>query len=170
MNTQVKKRLVMALVAILSFQAVALVGAQTNGGVISKVDAPDSAKPGETFTIDVTADVSLPVDTYIVIGLYDPSTWDVVFEVDGYTTGEDTVEATFDVMVFDEEYTMTLAADIYYQEDGEMTYTEGSEMIFTVEVAEGGGLGIPGFPLVSLMLGVAVTFALMNSRKTVKVI
>jgi len=170
MNTQVKKGLVMALVAILAFQAVALVGAQTNRAVISAVDAPDSVKPGETFTVDVTADVSLPVDTFIIVGLYDPATWDVVFEVEGYTTGEATVEATFDVMAFDEEYTMVLAADIFYQEDGEMTYSEGSEMMFTLEVAEAGGLGIPGFPLVSLMLGVAVTFALMNARKTVNVI
>jgi len=170
MNTQTKRRLVLALVAVLSIQAIVLVGAQNNRAVISAVDAPDAVKPGETFTVDVTADVSLPVDTYIVIGLYDPATWDTVFEIEAYTTGEDTIEATFEVMAFDEEYTMALAADIFYQEGDELTYTDGSEMIFTLEVAEASGLGIPGFPLVSLILGVAVTFALMNSRKTVNVI
>lgn len=75
----------------------------------------------------------------------------------------------FDSMVtaLDVEGEYELAADVYFEIDGELLYVEDSELYFTITVKEGeGGFGIPGFPQIAIVFGLGLTAVMLqNTRK-----
>jgi len=159
----------MFTVAFLTIPVLAQVSIEDGYVIVVDVDVPNTVEPGATFDVIVNTEVNVPDDTTVIIGIFDPETWNAISDFEDIVSGYEEASYTFPITVPDVEGDIELAADILFEFDGEVVWVEGSEVIFTVSVEEGGGgFGIPGFPLFALFIGLGVTaFMLQNTRKPV---
>lgn len=164
--------LIMVLtVATFTVPAIAQVSFDDAYAIVTDVDAPTTVAPGDVFEVLVTIEVNLPDDTNVEVGIYDPENWDTMVDYYDVITGYQEASYSFELEAFDVEGDFEIVADVFFEYEGEMLFTEGSESYFTVTVEQGGGglriPEIPGFPLLALFLGLGLTaFMLQNTKKT----
>ena len=160
--------LVLVTVAVLTAPVIAEVSYEDAYAFVMDVDVPATVAPGETFEVIVSIEANLPDETNVEIGIYDPETWDTLVDYFDVITGYEEASYAFELEAPDVEGDFEVVADVYFEIDGEYLYVEGSETYFTVTVqADGGGLGIPGFPFYALFLGLGLTaLMLQNTKKT----
>ena len=170
MNKRLKETLyVLVLVSALTVPALAQVSIEDGYVIVVDVDAPAKVVPGETFDVIVSTEVNVPDETTVIVGIFDPETWDTITDYEDIVSGYEEASYTFPIQAPDVEGDIELAADILFEYEGEIIWVEGSELVFTVKVEEGGGggLGIPGFPIVALFLGLSLAaLMLQNTKKT----
>lgn len=164
------KTLLIVLLAVTAYTvpALAQVAPDDIYVLVTDVDAPATVAPGETFDVIVYIEVNLPDDTYVEVGLYDPETYETMIATEDTLSGSEEGSYSFELTAQDVEGDFDLAADIFFEIEGELVYMDASELYFTITIQEaGGGLGIPGFPSLALILGIGLTaFMLQNTKKT----
>ena len=132
---------------------------------VTNVDAPSSVKPGELFTVKVDIDISFPTNTTFSVGITDPETGEVIIEFIDAGMGDLSGSYDFDIYAPETEGDYTLGADVIFETPSGWSYSEGATQTFDLKVSEGGGGAIPGFPVMSLMLGSLVALALVNRKR-----
>jgi hypothetical protein len=130
---------------------------------VTKVDSPKTVKPGELFNVTVFVEMSFPTMTTFSVAVTDPSTGEAIMEVEDQTQGEQTGNYWFEVIAPETEGSYTLGADIIFETAGGWTYTDDAAQMFDITVKEGGG-GIPGFPVISVLMGSMAALALFYRK------
>ena len=170
MNKQFKTLLlVIFTIGIFSIPAIAQVAPEEAYAIVTKVDAPTTVAPGATFEVIVTIEANLPDETYVEVGIYDPESYETMIDYQDEISGYDEASYSFELEALDVLGDFVMNADVFFEIDGELLFTEGSEIIVTVSVQEdGGGSGIPGYTLIALVFGLGLTaLMLQNTKKTI---
>ena len=139
---------------------------ETYTASIVDLEAPSEVYPGESFTVEVTVSYEFTFSTEMSPGIVDVEAEKWIAEEYETLVGEGTKTYTFELMAPDEETMWAIEAGVGYMLEGEWARNEvGSSDVFEVSVVEeegGGGSGIPGFPYVSIAVGLIIVFLLRD--------
>lgn len=130
---------------------------------VTDVDAPSRVAPGELFNVTVSVQISFPQMTLFAVAVSDPETGEAILEVEDQAVGDQTGSYWFEIAAPETEGDYTLGADIVFETPQGWSYSDDSTQTFDITVSSdsNGGGAIPGFPMVSVLLGSLVALALV---------
>ncbi len=131
---------------------------------ITDVEAPDTVAPSEQFNVTVHIEMSFPTLTRFSVAVTDPDTGEALIDVEDQAEGDQKGIYWFELTAPDTEGEYTLGADIIFETQQGWTFSEGAAQSFEVKVKTGGG-GIPGFPVMSVLVGSLVALGLLFRRR-----
>jgi hypothetical protein len=127
---------------------------------VTEVDAPSVLEPSQLFNVTVYVQVSFPEITTFSVAVTDPETAEAIIEIEDQAVGDQTGTYWFEISAPETEGDYTLGADIVFETPQGWTYSDDATQTFDITVSTGGGGGIPGFPLASVLIGSLVALAL----------
>ena len=139
---------------------------ETYTASIVDIEAPSEVYPGESFTVEVTVSYEFTFPTEINAGIkeVETETW-ITGDPEAFV-GEGTKTYRFELTAPEEETKWAIEAGVGYNLEGEWTRNEvGSSDVFEISVVEeegGGGSGIPGFPYLSIAMGLILVLLLRD--------
>lgn len=137
--------------------------------VVSDVKYPSIVKPGAPIEVEVTVDYDFTAPTNMEVAISNPETMEAIQTASDVLTGAGTAKYKITVYAPDQEGPLSLGADVIYETYSGWEFSSGGAMAFTVEVdSNASSGGIPGFPVISVVMGALVMVALfqVNGRKT----
>lgn len=130
------------------------------------LEAPYDVFVGEVFSVEFTVFYEFTVPTEISPGIIDVETEAWLAEEFETLVGEGTKTYSFELTAPEDETTWSLEASAWYKLEGEWTHDEEEYSdafeISVVEEEDGGGGGIPGFPYLSIALGLIIVLLLRD--------
>ena len=128
---------------------------------ILKVEGPYEVFTGDSFTVKVTVAYEFTVPTEMSPGIYDEETQKFIAEEFETLEGKGTETYTFELTAPNKETTWSLTAGVWYPVGGELLHDEVDwAKSFEVHVTKLGG--IPGFPYLSIIVGLVITMCLLE--------
>ena len=127
-------------------------------------EAPSEVYTGASFTVKLTVSYGFTIPTEINAGIRDVETETWITGDPEPLVGEGTKTYSFELTAPEEETKWALEVRVGYNLEGEWTHSEvGYSDVFEVSVVEeedGGGVGIPGFPYLSIAFGLIIALLL----------
>ncbi len=135
---------------------------ETYSALVVDFEAPSEVYVGEVFTVEVTVSYEFTIPTEMSPGIYDVETETWMAEEYETLVGEGIQTYSFELTAPEEATTWSLEADVWYNVEDEWAQNEqGSWEAFEVSVVEeGGGWEIPGFPYLSIAVGLIIVYLL----------
>ena len=129
-------------------------------------EAPSEVYAGASFTVELTVSYCFTIPTEINAGIRDVEAETWITGDPEPLVGEGTKIYSFELTAPEEETTWVLEVRVGYSLEGEWTHSEvGYSDVFEVSVVEEedvGGVGIPGFPILSIAFGLIIVLLLRD--------